>query len=247
MDKRDPVDTAEHRPITPAPRVGGMYRRAEVRSYAESGAAAPSFAPPYEPHAGASGVVPDVSEAVPRVTSRPVPSGPSATLRQRRLVTAAIAAVILVAVWVARRPDPGTRNPVRDQQNAPAAAAVASTTPTPTPAPAREAATATPAVQSPAPPSAAQPVLQARPARPSLVVTSDPDGARVTVDGIGWGNTPLTVRYLPPGTKRIRASKDGYLSQERVVAISGETQRLQIRLPRRPPSGPNTSIALQVP
>src|SRR5262245_56987627 len=36
----------------------------------------------------------------------------------------------------------------------------------------------------------------------ALVVSSQPAGARVTVNGIGWGATPVTIRYLSPGLKR---------------------------------------------
>jgi hypothetical protein len=52
-----------------------------------------------------------------------------------------------------------------------------------------------------------------------LVVTSNPAGARVTVDGIGWGTTPVTIRHLSPGLKVIRVTMDGYVSQEREVRI----------------------------
>jgi transcriptional regulator with XRE-family HTH domain len=65
-----------------------------------------------------------------------------------------------------------------------------------------------------------------------LVVTSQPPGARVTVDGIGWGSTPATIRFLPAGSKRIRVIKDGYGSEERVVnLIEGRRSTLNIPLP----------------
>jgi hypothetical protein len=54
---------------------------------------------------------------------------------------------------------------------------------------------------------------------PVLVVTSRPEGARVTVNGIGWGTTPITVRHLPQGPQRVRLTKDQYLSEERVVQL----------------------------
>jgi hypothetical protein len=54
-----------------------------------------------------------------------------------------------------------------------------------------------------------------------LRITSTPSGARVTVNGIGWGQTPLTVGHLPLGTKTVRLTRDGYASQERVVDLSG--------------------------
>ena len=55
-----------------------------------------------------------------------------------------------------------------------------------------------------------------------LVITSVPSGARVTVNGIGWGVTPITIRYLPPGVKVVRVTKDGYVSQERQGRVGEE-------------------------
>jgi transcriptional regulator with XRE-family HTH domain len=68
-----------------------------------------------------------------------------------------------------------------------------------------------------------------------LVVATQPAGARVTVDGIGWGNAPVTIRYLPAGTKRIRVSKEGYATEERVVSLTeGHLRTLDIRLRSTP-------------
>ena len=55
-----------------------------------------------------------------------------------------------------------------------------------------------------------------------LRVESDPDGAHVTINGIGWGRTPVTIKYLPMGEKRVRLTRDGYVSAERRVQISAE-------------------------
>jgi hypothetical protein len=64
-----------------------------------------------------------------------------------------------------------------------------------------------------------------------LVVTTQPTGARVTVNGIGWGVTPLAIRHMPPGEKRIRVSKDGYAAEERVLRVDqGRQQVLDIQL-----------------
>jgi cytoskeleton protein RodZ len=65
---------------------------------------------------------------------------------------------------------------------------------------------------APAPPSP--------PAVSVLHIASNPPGARVTVNGIGWGSTPLTIRYLPPGAKIVRVSKDGYASVETTVTLT---------------------------
>jgi len=64
-----------------------------------------------------------------------------------------------------------------------------------------------------------------------LVVTTEPSGARVTVNGIGWGLSPVTIRNLPDGDKRVRVSKDGYAAAERVLAVDGRARRaLDIQL-----------------
>jgi hypothetical protein len=54
-----------------------------------------------------------------------------------------------------------------------------------------------------------------------LKVTSDPSGARVTVNGIGWGETPLTIEHLSPGMKTLRVTREGCASEERIVDIRG--------------------------
>lgn len=55
-----------------------------------------------------------------------------------------------------------------------------------------------------------------------LVVTSNPPGARVTVDGIGWGVTPIRIQHLSPGVKRVRLTLDGYVGVERDVRVGDE-------------------------
>jgi cytoskeletal protein RodZ len=68
-----------------------------------------------------------------------------------------------------------------------------------------------------------------------LVVTTQPEGARVTVNGIGWGHSPVTVSHLPPGDQRIRMSKEGYATEERVLRLAeGRRETLDIRLERAP-------------
>jgi cytoskeletal protein RodZ len=68
-----------------------------------------------------------------------------------------------------------------------------------------------------------------------LVVTTQPAGARVTVDGIGWGSAPVTIRYLPAGNKRVRVSKEGYATEEQVVSLAeGHLTMLDIRLRSAP-------------
>ena len=64
-----------------------------------------------------------------------------------------------------------------------------------------------------------------------LVIRTQPEGARVTVNGIGWGESPVTIRHLEPGEKRIRVTMDGYTAAERAVTIDeGRRATLRIRL-----------------
>ena len=52
-----------------------------------------------------------------------------------------------------------------------------------------------------------------------LVIITEPGDARVAVNGIGWGSTPVTIHHLSPGEKRIRVTKDGYAALERVTRV----------------------------
>jgi cytoskeletal protein RodZ len=69
-----------------------------------------------------------------------------------------------------------------------------------------------------------------------LTVTSDPSGALVTVNGIGWGQTPVTIRYLPFGKKLIRATKPGYVSGQRVLDFGSDHRVRSVRVQLSPES-----------
>jgi PEGA domain len=64
--------------------------------------------------------------------------------------------------------------------------------------------------------------------RADRIVITQPAGARVTVNGVGYGATPLSIPHLPPGARRIRVSKAGYRSQERSVSADGITVRIDL-------------------
>jgi hypothetical protein len=78
-------------------------------------------------------------------------------------------------------------------------------------------------------PVPAAPVTIARPGQ--LRIVTVPPGARVTVDGVGRGMTPLTVRHLPPGAKRVRVTKDGYSGAERMISLAEGDSGLTVRIP----------------
>ena len=64
----------------------------------------------------------------------------------------------------------------------------------------------------------------------ALTITSEPSGARVVVDGIGRGTTPLTVPHLPGGLRRVRVIKDGFVSQERDVRLGASREPATIHV-----------------
>jgi hypothetical protein len=67
----------------------------------------------------------------------------------------------------------------------------------------------------------------------AITVTSAPTGARVTIDGIGWGETPVTIHHLTPGQKMIRVTKEGYESQQRIISVPADRRSMAVQLSLR--------------
>ena len=61
--------------------------------------------------------------------------------------------------------------------------------------------------------------LTACQAQRTLVVTSQPPGALVRVDGIDYGATPVEIPFLYYGTRRVSLNLDGYLSYSEVIKM----------------------------
>ena len=57
-------------------------------------------------------------------------------------------------------------------------------------------------------------------AEPQLQIVTEPAGARVTINGIGRGLTPITVRHLDAGEQQVRITLDGYRSVERTIFLA---------------------------
>lgn len=60
-------------------------------------------------------------------------------------------------------------------------------------------------------------LLAACQAQRTLVVTSEPPGASVRVDGIDYGATPADIPFLHYGTRRVSFNLPGYLSHSEVI------------------------------
>jgi cytoskeletal protein RodZ len=211
---------------------GGMYRRAMVRAYAQAiGLNAEETVRRF------LAVFP-AEQDEPPVASRPVPQPDvrrPAVFRRVASATgiAGVSAAVLLIGW----------NAVSYIRSAMQSGIVS----TPPPAPAGENANVeraepalpneTPGASTPAATSGATDDTIEKPevvTEGELRVQSDPDGAQVTVNGIGWGRTPVTVRYLPIGEKRVRLTKDGYVSTEQLVQISAERPVGSLRVTLEP-------------
>ncbi|HTM34937.1 MAG TPA: PEGA domain-containing protein [Vicinamibacterales bacterium] len=69
------------------------------------------------------------------------------------------------------------------------------------------------------------------PSSSRIRIITQPEGAGVTINGVGYGTTPLDIPYLPPGAKRIRVTKAGYEAEERFFSSDvGRASSLRITL-----------------
>jgi cytoskeleton protein RodZ len=214
------LEALEHGNLDAVP--GGVYRRAEIRAYADAVGLDRTLALTQFEHAIES--------------SNPQPhaavEAPASTGGMRRSWTAlgavgvvAAATMFAVALRGGDRTDtPATSASMNPAQATPPAAPAASPTPT---RPAEV--TAPVAVPATADGTAALAAPSVTVASATLTITSNPPGARVLVDGIGRGATPLTVEHLT-GASRIRVIKAGFVSQERDVRINGRPITLHVTL-----------------
>ena len=218
----------------------GMYQRAEVRTYADAIGLDPQLAlvalgrtQAASTHAASTTVV----EARPRrlVTN---PRLAKRRLARRRLITAALLAVTIgaaSALWWRQAPETiGIQPPAFEDKAVPTALRPASAADPRTGGATDAAAPAAAAPASPLPvPGASESSPQVF-EYPDLRVITDPPGARVTVDGVGRGQSPTTIRALPPGARLVRVTLDGYAAQERRVAVGTDTPRTTVRITLRP-------------
>ena len=215
----------------------GMYRRGEVLAYAAAVGLDPQQA---------LASLTRMQNASSRQTEERIPEQKVAPARERRPVlrlgvTAVLVLSVLVGTWwFLRQPEAGP--PAVSSQDSPgdpaarprgdetATALVVGAGDTRLSGTSMQSGDAAAARATPA-----APVAETRPTPtpteyPDLIVITQPPGARITVDGVGWGPSPQTIRFLPPGVRRVRATLDGYIAQERVVSVSGDAPRTTVRL-----------------
>ena len=212
----------------------GMYQRAEVRAYADAVGLDPQLA--LSALGRAQVASPLAADARPPQPPQPprLVSAPAPAPRTRRRVRPALIMVVVLALpvavasvlwWRDTSGPVGVRPPAVEDKTVPA-----SLRPGPAADPridvATDAAALTP---SPGGSESSPKVFE----YPELRVITEPPGARVTVDGVGWGQSPMTIRTLPPGSRLVRVTLDGYSAQERHVAVPGDTSRTTVRITLR--------------
>ena len=213
----------------------GIYRRGMIRAYASAIGLEPDeilrdfeiLYPEFEP------IIP-ISEqklqpAVPQPARSTLPATPdvsSAAARFPRSIAAVALGVVVgaAAATLILWSSPSRESTPTEQEIAPAA----ETSAVPHAAPSDD--TPTAATAGAGEPTPQTDVVPAARVETTLTVTSDPPGARVTVDGVGWGSTPITIRYLESGSKRIRVSKEGFVSAETTVLLGGRPAAAQLSL-----------------
>jgi cytoskeletal protein RodZ len=200
------LDALEHGRLNAVP--AGPYRRGEIRAYAEVVGLDKSIALERLDRAleaSTTVVVPPI-----RTTSPTSVRGHSLLL----VTVIAISAAALITVW-SRTTISRSSAPSRTARSLAAGQLIASATPMPLPIVQAEVPTAgeiaaIPTTDAATPPKAFD---------AELTITSEPAGARVTVDGIARGVTPVTVRHLAFGDRRVRVTMPDFAADERSVQI----------------------------
>jgi serine/threonine-protein kinase len=112
----------------------------------------------------------------------------------------------------------------------------------PRPEPPTSAAQPPPAAGTPAQPTVAdrKPAVAENTPAGQLLVRSDPPGATVFVDEARRGQTPVAIRNVNLGTRRVRVQRDGYVTAERQVTLTSDrpSRSLDVRLTAAPPARP---------
>ena len=204
---------------------GGLYRRAEVRAYADVVGLDRTVA--------LARLHDTLDEIQPPPPASGQPAQPPSSLARLRARLSAMAGVammtgaIALAVWASRPATPELSavqpaNALPDAPDLPAvqpasALSIRAIEPSLDPKP-------QPPIEHPAP--AAAPLLESH-----LTVVTEPTGARVTVNGVGWGVTPVTVRHLTPGPKTVRVTLAGYVTEERLLRLEAGAGVTTVRIP----------------
>lgn len=211
------LDAIEHGDITVVPK--GPYRRGEVRAFAEAVGLDKTVA------------LKQLDEALPEPDPDLPPAIPVEPIEPRSSWGSAASLLIAVVGLIALL--------FWNRGATPARSSASSTEASPEASSAQPAPQASPAATAPPVPLAGVPSTEPvgpilSPVHPVLVVSSDPPGARVVVDDIGRGTTPATIEFLSFGEHRVRIVRDGYLSDERRIALTAKRPTTTVQVDLKP-------------
>lgn len=75
----------------------------------------------------------------------------------------------------------------------------------------------------------------------ALLVTSDPIGASIAIDGVGVGTTPLLVENVRVGTRQVALSRRGFARLDTALAVTPWSTLRAVLTPARAPLAPAPS------
>jgi transcriptional regulator with XRE-family HTH domain len=216
------LDALEHGNLSVVPQ--GIYRRNEIRAFARTVGLDQNVA------------LAELERALKVTPSRPQqssslkrPPGRSGrTAVADVAIVLALLAVSALALWTRAAPVP-----LDVQTPPPAAPTTAPAIPVAPPPPPSTVAASEGSLPEPAPAPLVVPETPPSPvvADGQITIVTDPPGARVTINGVGRGTTPLTVASLPFGSHRIRVTLDGYLGEERIARIEAPRPTSDVQIP----------------
>lgn len=185
---------------------GGFYRRAQIRTYADVVGVDRNLALARLERALTE---PSATEAGPPRPRSPFP----ASFTRRTLIAVGLVMAATALIAVAQSVRGRAAEPLYTAPLAPGTPRILVAQPEPPPP-----------VPAPVDQAASAPLIlrEESEAEGELIVTTQPAGSRVTVNGIGRGVTPVTIRHLPLEATRVRVTKDGYAAAELVVHLGAE-------------------------
>jgi hypothetical protein len=116
-----------------------------------------------------------------------------------------------------------SRDPVEELARLEGRTLPSQTPPSPSPAPATSPQRSSEPQASPEPAPAPEP----EPAMGTLVISSQPDGATVALDGEAVGTTPLTVNR-PAGTYQVQVQQEGYRTYTSTIDVNAGDTRTEV-------------------
>ena len=214
------LDALEHGQLNAVP--GGTYRRGEIRAYAEVVGLDKAMALERLDRAL------EASTIVATPQRRPASDAPA---RGRSLLIVALvglAALLVVTAWSRRAPAPAPSS--RSIELLPAVRPIDAWSAMSLPFVLPDTPGRAEIVASAVPEAPAQALVRDA----SLTITSEPQGARVTVDGIARGVTPLTIQNLSTGDRRVRVTLPDFTAVERSVRMPDDRSATSLHITLTP-------------